>query len=132
MVSTEQVIPPINGQNKVSGGVVNAKAKPRGRRYNKKYKLKILAEAERCQHGELGALLRREGLYRSTVARWREERDAGKLTKTGTEKHSPKADKKEIVRLRRENGRLQAELTKAEAIIEVQKKLALLLEQIKG
>ena len=132
MLSTEQVIPQINGQSKVSGGVVNAEAKPRGRRYAKKYKLEILAEADRCQHGELGALLRREGLYSSTVSRWREERDTGKLSKTGAGNGSKKADKKELAKLRRENGRLQAELRKAEAIIEIQKKLAALLEQIKG
>jgi len=132
MLSTEQVIPQINGRSKVSEGLVNAEAKPRGRRYSKKYKLKILVEADRCQHGELGALLRREGLYSSTISRWREERDAGKLTQTGSEKRQKEADKKELARLRRENGRLQAELAKAEAIIEVQKKLAALLEQIKG
>ena len=53
--------------------------KPGGKRYSRAYKLKILAAADRCGRGELGALLRREGLYHSTLSKWRAQRAAGKL-----------------------------------------------------
>ena len=54
--------------------------KARRRKFTAKYKLKILEQADRCSEpGEIGALLRREGLYSSLLSRWREQRDAGAL-----------------------------------------------------
>jgi transposase-like protein len=91
------------------------------------YKRRILAEADRCQYGELGALLRREGLYSSNLATWRREREAGRLAE---KKRGPKAHPEagELRRLQQENARLKRKLDQAEAIIEAQKKLAKLLD----
>ena len=52
---------------------------PGARRYSRAYKLRILAEADRCARGEVGALLRREGLYHSTLSKWRKQQAAGRL-----------------------------------------------------
>jgi len=95
--------------------------------------MRILEEADACtEPGELGALLRREGIYSSYVSRWRRARGRGELTGLRPKKRGPKppADKglvEEVAKLRRENERLQARLAQAEAIIEVQKKLSQLL-----
>lgn len=97
------------------------------RRFSKAYKQRILAEAEQCQYGELGALLRREGLYSSNLTAWRRELAAGKLD--GNEKQK-KADKKRLERLQKENARLKKALKKAEAIITAQKKLAELIDMM--
>lgn len=103
------------------------------RRFSAGEKLRILEEADACtEPGEVGALLRREGIYSSYVSRWRQARDRGQLTALGSQQRGPKAATdaalaKEVARLRRENERLQARLGQAEAIIEVQKKLSELL-----
>ncbi len=100
------------------------------RRFSAEYKLRILADADACtQRGEIGALLRREGLYRSHLDKWRAQRRAGALQALTPQKRGPKPDPQaaEIARLRRENERLQQRLQRAEAIIEVQKKLSALL-----
>ena len=96
-------------------------------------KLRILEEAEACtEPGEIGALLRREGIYSSYVSRWRQARDRGQLTALGAQQRGPRpatdaALVREVARLQRENERLLARLEQAEAIIEVQKKLSQLL-----
>jgi len=103
------------------------------RRFTAGEKLRILEEAEACTGpGEIGALLRREGIYSSYLSRWRQARDRGQLTALGSQQRGPKAALdaalvREVPRLRRENERLQARLEQAEAIIEVQKKLSQLL-----
>ena len=103
------------------------------RHFNRAYKLRILAEVERCQHGEVGALLRREGLYSSMLSKWRQQKAAGKLDRlAGSQEQKVEDQGKELRRLRRENARLQAQLAKAEAIIEVQKKLSTLLETMEN
>jgi transposase-like protein len=97
------------------------------RRFSVEYKLRILAEAEASrERGQIGALLRREGLYASTLDKWRKQRARGTL---GGEKRGPKVDEQatELRRLQRENERLQQQLRRAENIIEIQKKLAVLL-----
>jgi transposase len=97
------------------------------RRFTATYKQGILEEAERCtQPGELGALLRREGLYSSHLTRWRAQQRAGQLE---PQKRGRKADPQaaELVRLQRENQRLKAQLERAELIIDAQKKLCQLL-----
>ena len=104
----------------------------RRRQYSRAYKLRIMAEAEQCRHGEVGALLRREGLYSSVLSKWRQQKAAGKLDgPSGNPEQKVKDQAKELRRLRRENVRLQAQLAKAEAIIEVQKKFSALLETMK-
>jgi len=99
----------------------------RRRRFTATYKQRILEEAERCtQPGELGALLRREGLYASHLTRWRAQRRAGQLE---PHKRGRRADPQaaELARLQRENQRLKAQLERAELIIDAQKKLCQLL-----
>jgi transposase-like protein len=95
-------------------------------------RLRILEAADACPPGEIGALLRREGIYSSHLARWRRQRAQGELA--GLEpKRRPapapevRAQAAELARLQRENQRLQAKLAQAEVIIDVQKKLATLL-----
>lgn len=97
------------------------------RRFSAAYKRQIVEEAAHCEHGELGALLRREGLYHSTLATWRAEYAAGSLSDKprGPRRNATAA---EVKRLEQENARLQRKLEQAEAIIEAQKKLARLLE----
>ena len=105
--------------------------KPTRRRFSAEYKRRLAAEAEQCQHGDLGALLRREGLYHSQLASWRKGIAAGTLGKT---KRGPQAnpDAAEVKRLQRENERLQRKLADAEAIIDAQKKLAVLMDRLKS
>ena len=103
------------------------------RRFTAEEKLRILDEAEACtEPGEIGALVRREGIYSSYLSRWRQARDSGQLSALGANRRGPKpatdaAAAREIARLRRENERLQKRLVQAETIIEVQKKLSALL-----
>jgi transposase-like protein len=103
------------------------------RRFSAKEKLRILEEADACtEPGEIGALVRREGIYSSYLSRWRRARDAGQLNGLKAKKRGPKraADQKltkEVETLRQENERLRARLKQAETIIEVQKKLSQML-----
>jgi transposase len=103
------------------------------RRFTAEYKLRILEEADQCtEPGEIGSLLRREGLYSSYLNRWRRAREQGLLQalspKTrGRKPATDRALKQEVTALRRENERLQKKLETAETIIAVQKKLSQLL-----
>jgi transposase len=104
------------------------------RRFSAQEKLRVLAaiDAAAGQAGGIGAILRREGLYSSTLSRWRQQRDAGVLialtpAKRGPSATVPNAQTKELVQLRRDNARLQKRLKQAETIISVQKKVAELL-----
>lgn len=101
------------------------------RQFSAEYKLRIVEEADRCtKRGEIGALLRREGLYSSHLDKWRTLRARGQLygpsaKSRGRKPKDPKEE--ELERLRQENERLRARLEQAELIIDVQKKLSLLL-----
>jgi transposase len=101
--------------------------KPERRRFTAEYKRRIVVEAERCQHSELGALLRREGLTYAQIGKWRTAHEAGTLDK----KRGPVANpnRAEMRRLEAENARLKRQLERAELIIDAQKKLARLLEE---
>lgn len=102
-------------------------AKAKRRQFSAEYKLGILAEADACtKRGEMGALLRREGLYSSHLDKWRKQRDRGGLQGLGGQKRGRKPDLQaaEIARLQRENEQLRLRLERAEHIIDVQKKLA--------
>lgn len=104
--------------------------KAKRRNFSAEYKLRILAEADACsERGDVGALLRREGLYSSHLDKWRLQRQRGVLRALAPQKRGPKVDPhaEENARLRRENERLRVRLQQAETIIEVQKKLSLLL-----
>ncbi len=107
--------------------------RPVRRRFTAEYKLRVLREADRCtQPGQLGALLRREGLYSSHLTTWRQQRDEGTLAGLAPRRRGRKASPEaplvaENERLKRENQRLSAKLRQAETIIEVQKKLSEIL-----
>ncbi len=108
-------------------------AKARRRHFTAKYKLRILKEVDQCTElGDIGAVLRREGLYSSHLSKWREQRDAGALAGLTPKKRGRKArpvdpQAQRVAELERENARLRDKLEKAETIIEVQKKLSQLL-----
>lgn len=102
------------------------------RQYSAEYKQRILAEADRCGPGELGALLRREGLYSSHIATWRRQRDEGSLAGLAPRKRGRKPAAKnpladEVARLERQVKRLTARAERAEGLVELQKKMAALL-----
>jgi transposase-like protein len=114
-------------------------ARPQRRRFTAEYKLRILQEADQCAPGELGALLRREGLYTSHLSKWRRQRQTGqpwtgrqgRLAGLTPKKRGRKVDAQaqELARLQRENTELRARLERAELISEAQKKLLVLLNQ---
>jgi len=104
--------------------------KAQRRRFTAAYKQRILQEADACaQPGDIGAVLRREGLYSSHLSTWRHQRAQGELQGLTPAKRGRRADPQaaEIVRLQRETARLTAQLARAELIIEVQKKVSQLL-----
>ena len=103
----------------------------RRRQFTVGYKLRILSEADATRTtGEIGGLLRRDGLYSSHLAAWRRQREEGILNalsprRRGRPTRSP--EQRELTRLRQENERLSQRLVAAETVIEVQKHVALLL-----
>lgn len=107
--------------------------RPRRRNYPAEYKLKILEEADTLKNsGELGALLRREGLYSSHIAMWSWQREKGKFEGLIPKKRGPKEKsgeelEKRIKELERDNKRLKRRLEHAEMIIDVQKKISELI-----
>src|ERR1700704_945616 len=100
--------------------------------FSAQYKLRILAEYEHRDRDGKSALLRREGLYTSSISEWRKQRDEGALQALGGSPGRPPTDPREheLAKLRHENARLQADLVKARRVIEVQGKLSALLEQL--
>ncbi len=115
------------------GEVTEVPEKARRRAFTVEYKRKIVKEAESCKGpGEIGALLRREGLFSSHLTTWRQARDRGELAPGAvTKKRGPKAapvdprDKK-IAELERQIAKVTTRAERAEAIAEIQKKLAAL------
>ena len=103
------------------------------RRFTAEYKLRILREADACgETGQLGALLRREGLFSSHLTTWRRQRDAGALKALTPKRRGRKPQPADPLaaeneRLRRENERLTSRLRQAETIIDVQKKVSEIL-----
>jgi transposase-like protein len=100
-------------------------AKPKRRRFSAEYRLKILKQADACKPGELGALLRREGLYFSLLSTWRRQREEGALAALRARKRGPKprAVDPRVKEQEKQIARLQRKLKQAEMIIEVQKKV---------
>lgn len=107
--------------------------KAKRRTFTAEYKRRIVKEADACKAGEVGALLRREGLYSSHLTTWRAARDRGELApgastkKRGPKAAVPSANDKRIAELERENAKLLKRAERAEAIAEIQKKVAALL-----
>lgn len=107
--------------------------RPRRRSFTAAYKLQVLRDADRCtKPGEIGALLRREGLYTSHLSAWRRERDQGALKALSKPRGRPKPDPRDgqVERLRRRAERAEAELAKARKVIEVQGNVSALLEEL--
>lgn len=112
---------------------VEVAAKAERRRFTAEYKLKVLREADHCkQAGELGALLRREGLYWSNLTNWRRQRENGELAGLKGKGRGPKRREKNplaerVKELERDNLRLKRRAERAEGIVELQKKVSELL-----
>jgi transposase-like protein len=104
--------------------------RPLRRRFTAEYKLAVLREADACSEpGQIGALLRREGLYSSHLSDWRKKRAAGELQGLAPRKRGRKRTPKnplaeQVARLERDKAKLEEELRKARLIIDVQKKLS--------
>ena len=142
----QKLLAPERGEPQRSGGEPNAgadnrpaaapdpevSARPHRRRFTPAYKARIVEEAQRCTGpGQVGALLRREGLYSSALTQWRRQYQAGALQGLQDDKRGRKptrdARDEELQRLRRDNQRLNKKLRQAELIIEIQKKVAAML-----
>ena len=108
-------------------------ATARRRQFSSSDKRRILEAADRCtQPGDIGALLRKEGIYSSHLTTWRQQRAAAERAELGPQKRGRKADPaqaedRRVVHLTRENDRLRRQLAQAHTIIDVQKKLCTLL-----
>ena len=102
---------------------------PRRRQFDAEFKRRALAEADAAEPGELGAVLRRYGLYSSHLTTWRRQRDEGALTGLTPRKRGRKAPASnplaaEVARLTRENQKLLARAERTERLLELQKKVA--------
>jgi transposase-like protein len=107
--------------------------RPRRRRFSAAYKLQILRQADGCgKPGEIGELLRREGLYSSLLTEWRRARDSGALQALERPRGRPKADPRDaqMAALRRRAERAEADLEKARRVIEVQGNVSALLGEL--
>ena len=105
-------------------------AKVQRRRFSVEYRLRIVKQADACKKpGEVGALLRREGLYSSLLVNWRRQREEGALVSLRARKRGPTPRRIDprVKQLEAENARLQRKLQKADTIITVQKKVAEIL-----
>ena len=107
-------------------------ARAKRRTYTGEYKQQVLAEADAARgSGEIGAVLRRHGLYSSHLTKWRQERNSGIIDGLAPQKRGPKSKTNPLTaenqKLRRDNERLTERLRKAEIVIDVQKKVAMLL-----
>lgn len=124
----------VNGKHSTHSSPLDPEVVVRAKRrqFSAADKLRILQAADACtEPGQLGALLRREGIYSSYLADWRRERAVGQLQGLGVQKRGRRRDEQaaELTRLRQENEQLKAQVAQAELIIAAQKKLAQILEQ---
>ena len=126
MMGTMDVMP-------LSTSEVEVMAKPTRRRYSAEYKLRILREVDASAHrGEIGALLRREGLYASNLTAWRKQREKGELEGLSRKRRGPLPQEKnpladKVKALERETARLRARAERAEGLVELQKKVSEIL-----
>lgn len=96
------------------------------RQYSAEYRRSILKKVDECEVGEVGAVLRAEGLYSSHLSKWRRQREAGELAGLASQKRGQKADPRarEMAQLRKQIEGLNQKLARAELIMAAQKKLA--------
>ena len=126
-------VPSVGGRASLGGPDPEVLAKPKRRRFTAEYRLRILEEVERCTGaGEVGQLLRREGLYSSHLANWRKARRDGALRGLRSKKRGakPKASnplEPKVRELEAKVARLEKDLHKAHTILDVQEKVAGLL-----
>ena len=119
----------------LGNGEVNLTRSKR-RLFTAEYKLKILAEADACKGtSQVGAMLRREGLYHSALSDWRRAKAEGELNGLAPVKPGPKARERhpleaEVAQLKKENRALERKLKRAEWILEISKKGAELMEKM--
>ena len=121
-----------NGKVKEEMPNTEVVAKAKRKRFTAAEKLRIMREVDACQgSGEIGGLLRREGIYSSYLTTWRRQRERGELDGLSPQKRGPKPNPEaiELAKLRREHERLQERLRQAELIISVQKKVAQMLQE---
>jgi len=132
-MSHQESIPPDQQKDDLETRIPDPEVVPKAKRrqFTAKYKLSILKEADRCtERGQIGELLRREGLYSSHLSKWRQQRARGQLQGLAPKRRGrkpPDPSAAELAQLRRENERLRAQLEQAEIIMDVQKKLVKLL-----
>jgi transposase len=103
------------------------------RRWKPEYKLRILAEIDAAtEKGEVGAILRREGLYSSLISEWRKQRDKGALEALKGKQPGPKVDRVAVEnrRLREQNEQLEKRLETLEELVSAQGKVSSLLQEI--
>lgn len=113
-----------------AGGVPDPEVpeRPKRRTFTAEYKLRILEETDKAPAGEIGAILRREGLYSSTLTNWREQRRKGTLATFSSRRGpTPNPLAAENAKLRRQNEKLRRDLEAARLVIDVQKKVSRLL-----
>ena len=115
-----------NGFVTVAPGSVEVVATAHRRRFSAEYKRRIVAEADCASYGEIGLLLRREGLYSSQLAQWRKGR-SGMTRKTPSKQTVARAEFERVVK---ENAKLKLKLRKAEAMLSLQKKAAEVLREL--
>ena len=124
--------PPIDAGAAPASASPELSDRPRRRTFTAQDKLRILAETDRAETGGIAAILRREGLYSSALTEWRRLRDAGAFGALVPAKRGPKTIEAnpmaaELALVQRDNARLTRRLERAEAIIDLQKKVAELL-----
>ncbi len=131
----------LEGARRATGGATSSAPPPdpevaataKRRQFSASQKRRILAEAQRCtEPGQMGALLRREGIYSSNLTTWRKQCEAAELAAMQPQKRGRKADPaaaeaRRMAELTKDNERLHRKLAQAHTIIEVQKKLCSLL-----
>jgi len=129
-IKEKSISPNLNGKLKAEVSDPEVVPQAKRRQFTTAYKLRVLEEADQYQEaGQIGALLRREGLYSSHLTRWRQLREQGQLQALGSGKRGrkPEPQNEELKQLRQDNQRLRAQLAQAEWVLEVQKKLSQLL-----
>lgn len=109
--------------------------KPKRRKFSARYKLRVLEDTDRLPDGEIGAYLRKNGLYSSHLSSWRRLRATGALTALGStpsskKKREPQPVERELAATRRELDAVREQLRQANLILEVQKKVLLLCEDV--